>query len=56
MGELTLPEAEAIIKLAERRAALVRQMREALERKDEPEALRLARLVAGIEEQPDEGH
>jgi hypothetical protein len=56
MSELTLSDAEAIIKIAEERAALVRQLKEALERQDEREALRLARLVAGIEDDEHESH
>jgi hypothetical protein len=53
---MTISDAEAIIKIAEERAALVRRMREAFDRGDNAEAMRLARLVAGIEEQTNESH
>jgi hypothetical protein len=52
---LTLAGAQAILQIADERAVLVRQMREAFDRRDEREALRLARLVAGIEDN-DEGY
>ena len=55
-GQLSLSDAEAILRIGEERAALVKQMKAALERGDEREALRLARLVAGIEDQPNESH
>ena len=42
--------AETIVRIAQEQAALVAQLKQALERADDREALRLARLVAGIED------
>ena len=50
MSELSLSDAEVIVRIAQERAALVKQMKAALLKGDEAEALRLARLIAGIEE------
>jgi hypothetical protein len=46
---LSESDVDAILEIAERRAALVGEMRDALEAGDEPRALRLARKVCGIE-------
>jgi hypothetical protein len=51
---MTPADAEVIVKLAKERAALVKRMREALLREDYAEALKLARRVAGIEEEQNE--
>jgi hypothetical protein len=47
---LTEADAEAILRMAECRAELVRRMKAALEAHDDAAALKLAREVAGIEE------
>ena len=48
---MTPADAEEIVRIARERAALVRQMKEALESGDQQEALRLVKLFVGIEDE-----